>query len=322
MASSSTATLTAASTRGFSCTSDVSSKTPSSSTSKILYVVRHGQAMHNPRAEAAKDKGCSMEEFFRLMREDDALDADLTDLGRRQAKQCHQDHFTVEGESSYNPLGIDLVVASCLSRTIDTADLVFPPYSSTSTKIGEDDEVIPLSPRRISIDKFREVNGNLLNGKRRTKSELVARNPGWNFDSLTTEDDESWTSELEEFKDTAERGYSGLVELLTGEAHLDSEFRNECATKPETNNNNDVNTILLVCHGGILRYVMNIHPLVQISDERTASHGEANKSVDARFDNCEVRKYRLSWKDDIIDADFTDSGDGSRKTIVLTQLDH
>jgi len=293
-----------------------SRKMSSTSSSKILYVVRHGQAMHNPRAEAAKEEGCSTEDFIRLMREDDALDADLTDLGHLQAKQCHKDYFVQKGagNNSDNPLGIDLVVASCLSRTIDTADLVFPPYTSSTT--SKDEQPLP-PPRRISIDKFREVNGNLLNGKRRTKSELIARNPNWNFDSLETEDDELWTPEIEKYEDCAERGYRGLVELLTGETpEIDS-----------NNNNNDhiINTILLVCHGGILRYVMNIHPFVHLSDERTTNDDGADsktKSVEARFDNCELRKYRLSWKDDTTDPDLNDNGDGSRRAIVLTQLDH
>lgn len=251
---------------------------------KTLYIVRHGQAVHNPRAEVAKEKGCSMDEFFRLMREDDALDADLTELGKDQARQCHRDHFVVEGET--NPLGIDLVVASCLSRTMDTADLVFPN--------------VPGIPR-ISIDKFREVNGNLLNGKRRTKSELVERHPDWNFDSLATQEDNSWTPEMEKYEDAAERGYQGLVELLKG----------------ETSSSKGCDTILLVCHGGILRYAMNLHPLVDLADERTTQDA-TTKSVESRFDNCELRKYRLSWKDDTSE----EISDGSRRPILLTQLDH
>ena len=322
MASTSTVKSGAANARGISGTPGVSSKASSNATSKILYVVRHGQALHNPRAEAAKEKGCSMEEFFRLMREDDALDSDLTDLGREQAKQCHRDHFVVEGGNSHNPLGIDLVVASCLSRTIDTADLVFPPNPSTPTKIGGDGGDSPLSPPRISIDKFREVNGNLLNGKRRTKSELIARNPIWNFDSLVTEEDESWTTEMEEFKDVAERGYRGLVELLTGETYPETESGS--ARSELLFNNSDTNTILLVCHGGILRYMMNMHPLVHLSDERTANHEEAHtrKSIESRFDNCELRKYRLSWKDDVSGTNDERSSDGSLRAIVLSQLDH
>jgi len=259
--------------------------------------------MHNPRAEAAKEEGCSMEEFFRLMREDDALDADLTDLGRNQAKRCNKDHFVAKGdESNCNPLGIDLVVASSLSRTIDTADLVLPAYSIATADNNDGEEDAALPPPRISIDKFREVNGNLLNGKRRTKSELEMRNPNWNFDSLVTEDDELWTTEMEEFGDAAERGYLGLVELLTGES----------------------NTILLVCHGGILRYTMNMHPLVHLSDERTITTSDdikPTKTVESRFDNCELRKYRLSWKDGATDSDAKISGEESRRAIVLTQID-
>lgn len=237
--------------------------------------------MHNPRAEAAKEDGCSMDEFFRLMREDDALDADLTDLGREQAMECHEQHFKCPHGT--NRRNIDLIVASCLSRTIDTADLVFP---DTTTK-------------RISVDDFREVNGNLLNGKRRTKSELLAKYPHWNFDSLLGEHDESWTPEMEDFGATAERGYRGLVALLTGN---------------ETERN-----ILLVCHGGILRYTMNIHPLVHLEDQRTTSttNPKDQKAIDSRFDNCELRKYRLSWK-----KDEHDENDKQRRAIVLTQLDH
>ena len=52
---------------------------------KELTIVRHGQAQHNPRAEAAREKGCTMKEFIALMREDDAVDARLTDFGKEQA---------------------------------------------------------------------------------------------------------------------------------------------------------------------------------------------------------------------------------------------
>jgi broad specificity phosphatase PhoE len=64
------------------------------SSSKILFIVRHGQARHNPRAEAARAAGCTTEEFFELMQQDDALDADLTDLGRRQAQECLERYFS------------------------------------------------------------------------------------------------------------------------------------------------------------------------------------------------------------------------------------
>ena len=57
------------------------------------------------------------------------------------------------------------------------------------------------------------------------------------------------------------------------------------------------------------------------------------KSVESRFENCELRKYRLSWKDYEGDDDNdndnvndnvndNDEDDGARRAIVLTQLDH
>mmetsp|Transcript_2986 Transcript_2986/g.6002 ORF Transcript_2986/g.6002 Transcript_2986/m.6002 type:complete len:327 (-) Transcript_2986:43-1023(-) len=310
----------------------------SSTSSKILYVVRHGQAVHNPRAEAAKENNCSTEEFFRLMREDDALDADLTDLGKEQANRCYEAHFSSSASSSSsnnanknNPLGIDLVLASCLSRTMDTADLVFPHYENDAESDVENDttkdgavSATPPAPRRISIENFREVNGDLLCGKRRTKSELLARHPNWNFDSLVTEQDDSWTPKLEEFGAAAERGYQGLVDLLTGESYNnDSSDTSSTITTTTT-----MNTFLLVCHGGILRYMMNIHPLVHLCDERTDTNNPNEKSeqqrtqktVESRFENCELRKYRLSWKDDNYEGN--DNDNPVRRAVVLTQVDH
>ena len=46
-----------------------------SSGKKTLHFLRHGQAQHNPRAEAARAAGCSFDDFLRLMKEDDAFDA-------------------------------------------------------------------------------------------------------------------------------------------------------------------------------------------------------------------------------------------------------
>lgn len=44
--------------------------------------------MHNPRAELARENGCSFDEFLRLMTEDDAHDAALTELGENQAMEA------------------------------------------------------------------------------------------------------------------------------------------------------------------------------------------------------------------------------------------
>jgi hypothetical protein len=54
---------------------------------------------------------------------------------------------------------------------------------------------------------------------------------------------------------------------------------------------------------------MQDHPLVKIVDKRTA--GDLTRPADARFGNCEIRKYELSV-DDI---------GKERPTIILTEVD-
>eukprot|EP00934_Nitzschia_sp_Nitz4_P006556 Nitzschia sp. Nitz4//scaffold63_size106090//43306//44070//NITZ4_004388-RA/size106090-processed-gene-0.124-mRNA-1//1//CDS//3329555969//6546//frame0 len=234
--------------------------------SKHLTVVRHGQAQHNPRAEVARANGCDLEEFFRLMREDDALDASLTDLGREQATRAQLDHQEAQR--------IQLVVSSPLSRALETANRVCPPTSTL----------------RMAYEGFREVNGDMLNGKRRTKEELLEDFPEWNFDQVHPNHDATWTPEMEDFNDAAERGYQGLCWLLR---------------RPEDN-------LLLVSHGGLLKYFMTKHPLVHLRDGRIV----AGKPVEERFDNCEVRRFALAWASTSSENEPT-----NRPAIVLTQLD-
>ena len=92
----------------------------------------------------------------------------------------------------------------------------------------------------------------------------------------------------------------------------------------------------------MLKYTMTDHPCVQLRDERTTNTSRnTRKSVDARFDNCELRKYRLSWQqdeeedtnnrateeDDDTHDDTTSSSTPRvprqrQRGVVLTQLDH
>merc|ERR1719181_77400 len=73
---------------------------------------RHGQAQHNIRAERMRDEGCSFDAFLDQMRQDDAFDADLTDVGRAQAAPTSR--------------AVDLVVASPLSRAVEIARGLWP----------------------------------------------------------------------------------------------------------------------------------------------------------------------------------------------------
>jgi broad specificity phosphatase PhoE len=104
---------------------------------------------------------------------------------------------------------------------------------------------------------FREVDGSMLNAQRQTQTELVQKFAHWNLDQSQQDHDHFlWMPEMETFEDSAERGYQGLRWLMD---------RLEDDT-------------VVVSHGGILRYTMNIHPLVSLQDERN-NKGNTSTSI-------------------------------------------
>jgi broad specificity phosphatase PhoE len=253
-----------------------------SATTKDLYLLRHGQATHNPRAEVARANGCLFDDFLELMRQDDSLDSELTALGREQARSVFEKH----GSNRHFRL-IDLVVSSPLSRTMQTADLAVPLDQVTSN--------------RVCYEDFREINGLLLNAQRKSLTDIRKTFPAWNLEHLEHEEDVLWTPELESNESCAERGYQGLQWVLG---------------RPEEK-------ILVCAHGGILSMVMAQHSMVQVVDGRKSStitkNEDETKDVDVhpprtaatRFENCELRRYRIQWG----------SSEGDEKRIVLTELD-
>ena len=241
---------------------------------KRLLLLRHGQALHNPRAEAAREAGCSFDEFLNLMEEDDAYDADLTPLGENQAHSAG-----MNGNIGRNKLAltnVEMVVSSPLSRALRTADLVHPPETVVNSNASSSSS--SSSPRRVCIEHFREINGKLSNAQRRPRSELETLFPHWNF-SLIPSSDESWTEELEPRHECSERGYQGLLWVMQ---------------QKEDN-------ILLVCHGGLLNYLMNDHPRVVLVDGRDENcsddDNEKSRSPGKRFGNCELREFIISLWD-------------------------
>ncbi|GAX11025.1 hypothetical protein FisN_2Lh554 [Fistulifera solaris] len=214
-----------------------------------LFIVRHGQATHNPRAEAAKQAGCSFEEFLEWMRLDDSHDSPLTELGTEQGA-------SVGKQYQHLLSGVEMVISSPLSRCLDTANLVAPPTTTTA--------------KRVVYENFREINGKLLNAKRRNKSELQKLYPEWSFDNLQSNHDDSWVAtELETVESCQQRGVAGFQWLTTL----------------------PVRSLLLVCHGGILHYTL-AHDNIVLRDKRQIT--TVNRQVDARFENCELRRYQLS----------------------------
>lgn len=269
---------------------------------KDVWILRHGQATHNPRAEAAKDEGCSHETFLELMRQDDSLDSALTAIGQQQARDVWNAHRT-----SPWPHRIQLVVSSPLSRAMQTADFALPPNTYGNER----------PHLRVLHESFREINGWLLNAKRRSVSEIQRTFPHWDVEHLHPhEEDSFWTPDLETHRACSERGYQGLGWLLS---------------RPE-------DRILLVTHGGILRFTMTEHPRVQVRDGRSHNTSDspsvasappsttaaaATRHVHERFTNCELRRYRIQWQEE--DAVENNTGDDedtdSRRTILMTELD-
>ena len=161
---------------------------------KVVHFLRHGQAQHNVRAEEKRKAGCSYDEFIQQMKDDDAFDAALTDLGRSQAAACGASPACQDAQST-----VQLIAASPLSRALDTADLAFP--CSTTT---------PPPPPRVCCENLREISGYLLNGKRRPRIELRERYPQWDFSALETEEDELWSATLETDEAARERAYRAV----------------------------------------------------------------------------------------------------------------
>jgi len=241
---------------------------------KRILLLRHGQAVHNPRAESAREAGCDFSEFLRLMGEDDAFDSPLTELGEKQAIHAgRQEHI----KHALND--VEMVVSSPFSRALKTADLV---HQRGDTK-------------RVCLEDFREINGMLLNAKRRTRTELENLYPHWNFDHIPMKD-ESWTEELEEKDECAKRGYNGLLWI---------------AQRPEQK-------VMVACHGGLLNLTLNTNRNVVLLDRRreTESDDEEQRCITKRFGNCEMREFIMTgWAADDISSV---QQDGEEQQVVLT----
>lgn len=255
-------------------------------TSKDLWIVRHGQATHNPRAEAAKAAGCSHETFMQLMQQDDSLDSPLTALGVEQGQAAYKRYQSLWKNSC---TFFDLVVASPLSRALHTADLVLPPPPPAPVlplAAGQNEKI-----NRVCHESFREIHGWLRNAQRQPRRVLQDKFPNWDFSLLQSEEDEWWTETLETHQACAQRGVDGLTWIL----QRPEEYR-----------------ILLVAHGGLLRFTMAEfgHKVVMVDGRTDATARERN--VQERFANCEVRRYRLSWDDPTLQHEGK---------LVLTEVD-
>ena len=190
------------------------------------------------------------------MKEDDAFDADLTELGREQAREAG----AALGDERM--AGVQLVMVSPLSRAIETAQLVMP--NATSSK--------PF----IAHDLLCERSGWMLNAKRRTRTELANRFPTCSFSLLESDEDALWNPhELEATNDCAERGYRFLCWLWDA--------------REETE-------VAVVAHGGIFHYLLNEHPRIHADAVAAARFGNTelrSYSLTCKVDSDDQRIFQL-----------------------------
>ena len=296
---------------------------------KDIWILRHGQAVHNPRAEYARDVlQCSHQEFLSIMEQDDCFDAPLTSLGIQQAQQIytnygksrwcwrttpiqHQDgdQPKQQSESTGSTLSeskrhpIELVVSSPLSRALQTAELALG-VKVDHLKVNNvahytTSVTTTTTTNRVCYEGFREINGWLQNGKRQSRMELERKFPWWDFSFLSSNDDAQWTPTLETTDSCMERGYHGLLWIMKD--------------RPER-------SIVLASHGALLKYTLTDHPnvilrdgrdqatptpLPPLTDTKNDMNTESNASmrveppqqqhrcVRKRFHNCEIRRYRM-----------------------------
>ena len=205
------------------------------SSRKTIHFVRHGEATHNPKAEAKRAAGCSFQEFIDQMIEDDEMDAPLTALGVEQATATR----SIVLEASIEP---ELVLVSPHVRAIDTARIIFPQCSGG---------VCRMTPF-VAREELRERSGRMLNVRRRRRSELesVAEYADCSFAALG-EEDPLWTAEVESWESTSARGYLALEYIWS---------------RPERE-------VAVVCHGGVLEAILNCIPDGEYA--RTDVHSDA-----------------------------------------------
>jgi len=237
---------------------------------KIVRFLRHGQAAHNVNAEAMRAAGCSYDEFLSAMAADDVFDAALTPLGREQAAVAGRSPACLRAART-----VELVVASPLSRAIDTADLCFPAptLAAAEDALWGARRAVP----RLVKEEAREISGLLLNGKRRTRTELAALYPHWEMGALVEDEDAHWvavggSAQLEEDASTARRAHKLLAWVWD---------------RPERD-------VVVVAHGGLFHLLANgANSNTTDTDTDPSPAVEACEGVKQRFANCELRSCRL-----------------------------
>ena len=212
-------------------------------TAKVVHLVRHGQGQHNVQAAL---RGAEAYKDARL------LDARLDETGRRQA--------TLLGERMRAArMIVDAVIVSPLSRTLETATLMFPPSDAAGG--------LPAPPPFIAVEYCREAFGGHPCDARRPCSVVAREFPHVDFSGVATDED-TWhdPDRRETVREVSQRCDQFLAVLRA---------------RPERN-------LVVVSHGVFLETLLN----------RCGLRCEDPVIKAGRFENCEMKSIVVgAWLD-------------------------
>jgi broad specificity phosphatase PhoE len=162
-----------------------SSSSSSSSITKTVHFVRHGQGFHNLLADLATAAGTTWVQFSQSSnnpyRRPELLDAPLTEIGRQQAYRLHQQDIP---QLSHPP---ELVLCSPTCRALQTSLIAFESLIGTT---------VPF----VAHEMVREETGIHICDQRRSTSRQRQEFPQVNFDELESEDDPFFQEDVRETK--------------------------------------------------------------------------------------------------------------------------
>jgi len=223
-------------------------------TIQTVFFLRHGVAQHNLPPGKTQTGAYTRPDLMK--------DPPLVTIGMEQARNVgrklrllrkkHSGLFSSINTVSEEEITLDLVVASPLTRCLQTTSLVLERFYEVTT--GEDPCAI------ICHEDLREAYGVTYSDKRSTKSQLVKSWPNCGFDPEMTEEDLDWHPQYRETMDHLLRRVHNVLFWLVNRnfqhtATLTTSKNGKLMMKNSSRNSDTsssgicCNTVLLVTHG-------------------------------------------------------------------------
>lgn len=279
-------------------------KTPDTSEKErevLLYLIRHGEAEHNVLEKIAMQKaleqsiqetgkGRESPETVKILEDarkavlnnEELKDAKLSELGRLEAHSARTSLSEIHGQTGLEPP--ERVLVSPLTRTLETASIIFPEHHNTSLKVHVRED---LSERKTG--KPPDTRSSITSLSSRKSFRRFSMNQLIN-EVLAGDVDKSITKakELEETTTPCSRKRRRHQQSGTEENREELRKRTHrlFCLLGETNHS----SVAVVTHKGYLREL----------EKGPLSQGDTVKE----FKNCEIRVYRIKLIDhQLVDAE-------------------